>query len=105
MFEDGARYVVNSADTLYYLPNSSCSEGSTITLNNTQVVRYRLVNNNWLASDIYTTSNYGSTSYYCHVYSKSDEIIHNPDAFILPGVLIMLCFFSVIFHWFLRLRG
>ena len=105
MFQDGARYVVNSADTLYYLPNSSCSEGSQITIPNTQVIRFRLVNNNWLASDVYTTGNISNTSYYCHVYSSDSDIKHNPDSFILPGVIIMVCFFTIIYHWFLRLRG
>lgn len=105
MFQDGARYVVNSADTLYYLPNSSCSEGSQITIPNTQVIRYRLVNNNWLASDVYTTGVNSNTSYYCHVYSSDSVIKHNPDSFILPAVIIIVGFFSIIYHWFLRLRG
>lgn len=105
MLEDGSRYVVNSADTLYYLPNSSCSEGSEITLPNTQVIRYRLVNNNWLASDVYTTGNIGTTRYICHVFSDSSSPRFAPDTFVLPAVLIMLAFFSVIYHWFIRLRG
>lgn len=105
MFEDGSRYVVSSADTLYYLPNSSCSEGSEVTFSNTQVVRYRLVNNNWLASDVYTTGNIGNTRYICHVYHDDTALKFSPDAFILPATIIMLAFFSVIYHWFLRLRG
>lgn len=105
MFQEGARYVVNSADTLYYLPSSSCSEGSTITIPNTRVIRYRLVNNQWLASDEYTTGSMTGTTYYCHVYSQKNDINHDPDTFVLPGVIIMIAFFSIIFHWFLRLRG
>lgn len=105
MFEDGSRYVVYSENTLYYLPSSSCSEGSSVTLNNTSVIRYRLINGTWLASDQYNTGSYGNTTYICHVYNKDSSIIHNPDVFVLPAVLIMLCFFSVIYHWFIRFKA
>lgn len=105
MFSDGSRYVVYSENTLYYLPNSSCSEGASVTLNNTSVVRYRLINGTWLASDNYTTGNYNSTTYICHVYNSDSPIVHNVDSFILPATLIMICFFTIIYHWFLRLRG
>lgn len=105
MFQDGARYVINSADTLYFLPNSSCSEGSSVNLNNTNVVRYRLINGHWMASDNYQTGQYSNTSYYCHVYSDDANINYRPDSFILPATIIVICFFSIVFHWFLRLRG
>lgn len=105
MFSEGSRYVVYSADTLYYLPNSSCSEGSQVNISNQTVQRFRLVNGNWLASDFYQTGNYSNTSYICHVYSENSSIIHNMDSFILPATLIVLCFFFIIYHWFIRLRG
>ena len=101
--QDGSHYVVSSQDTLYYLPSATCSEGDTITLNNTTVLRYRLINGRFVASDYTVISNYQSTSYICHIYH--DDYIFKPSDFVLPAVLIMLCFFSIIYHWFLRLRG
>lgn len=104
MLENGSRYVISSADTLYYLPNSSCSEGSSVNLQGESVTRYRLINNNWYAQDNVTISNYNNYPFICHVYDSSKDFF-NHEAGVLPAVLIVLCLFSCIFHWFLRLRG
>ena len=99
----GDKYVVNSATTLYRLPNSSCSEGDTVTLANTVVERVYLVNGDWVQGDIYTTGTYNSTSYVCHVWDGSKQL--NINYLILPSVLIVLCLFAIIYRWFIRLRG
>ena len=102
--EDGARYVVNSQNTLYHLTNSSCDEGDTVVLQNTVVERVYLVNGKWQAADIYTTSNYNPSSYICHIWDNNSQYF-NVNYLILPAVLIMLCLFFVINKWFMRLRG
>ena len=104
MLENGDRYVLNSVDTLYRIPNSSCSEGSTVNLQNTNVVRYRLIEGKWYAQDNYSVGNYSTSTYICHVYNQYTDFWQQ-QAFILPAVLIVLCLFSCIFHWFIRLRG
>lgn len=104
MLEDGQRYVVYSSDTLYGIPNSSCAEGSTVTLSNTNVIRYKFINGKWYAQDQYNINNYGSSSYICHVYNSYTQF-HNPSEFVLPAVIVSCLLFSVIYHWFLRLRG
>lgn len=101
--EDGQRYVVYSQNILYYLPNASCSEGSSIVLNNTPYTVVYNVNGNWLKGSSGTTSSYSSNSYICHVWNNSQS--YNQNYLVLPAVLVVLAFFSVIFHWFLRLRG
>lgn len=102
--EIGDRYVVSSSDTLYRIPNSSCSEGDSIDLSNTQVVTYRKIGNQWYASNNTTISSYYSNSYICHVYNSPFDFIDR-TAYVLPAVVIVVCLFSCIYHWFLRLRG
>lgn len=99
----GDRYVVNSQNTLYYLPSASCNEGSSVSLNNTQYVSVYNINGAWLKGSTGTTGNYSNNNYICHVWTEQSGL--NPNYLILPAVAIVLCLFSVIFHWFLRLRG
>lgn len=99
----GDKYVVYSSTTLYRLPNSSCSEGDTITLSDTVVERLYLVNGNWVQGDVFTTGSYYNTSYICHVWDNSQQL--NINYLILPSVLIMICLFGIIYRWFIRLRG
>lgn len=101
--EQGSRYVVYSQDTLYMLHNSQCNEGDSVTLNNNIVTRFRFVNGHLLGGDEYLVNNYSSTTYICHIYN--DSLTFNPNYLVLPATIIMLCFLSIIFHWFLRLRG
>ena len=102
--KDGDKYVVNSQNTLYRLTNTSCSEGDTVVLQNTPVERVFLVNGKWQVADNYTTSNYSSSSYICHIWDNNSQFF-NVNYLILPAVLIMLCLFFVINKWFMRLRG
>lgn len=104
MFNQGDRYVISSADTLYKLSNSSCSEGSQVNIQGQTVERLRFINGQWYRQDQYSISNYSSSSYICHVYTGSLEFV-NPSYYILPATIIVLCLFSCIYHWFLRLRG
>lgn len=102
--QNGDHYVINSASSLYYLPNSSCSEGASITLNNTQVVRVYDINGKWTKADYFTTSNYNSNNYICHVWNVGKDNL-NPNYLLLPAVIIVLCLFRIIFSWFNRMRG
>lgn len=102
--QDGDRYVASSQNTLYYLPNSSCSEGDPISLSNSLVHRVYNINGNWVKGDLYTTSSYSNTQYVCHVWSNSKDL-YNSNYLILPSVLIVLCFFSIVWSWYNRLRG
>lgn len=102
--QDGDRYVVNSQNSLYYLPNSTCSEGDTVVLNNSSVQRVYNINGVWLKADLYTTGSYNSSSYICHVWSDT-TLKYNPNYILLPAVIVVLCFFSIIWSWYSRLRG
>lgn len=104
MLQDGDRYVLNSADTLYRISNSSCSEGASVNLQGQTVKRFRFIQGHWYAQDEYTLGNYSNAVYICHVYNEQRDF-QDSTVYILPATLIVLCFFSCVFHWFLRLRG
>ena len=67
--QDGDRYVVYSENTLYNLPNSSCSEGSQVNVRGLTVNRLRFINGDLYKSDSVTLSNYSDSYYTCHVYN------------------------------------
>lgn len=94
--DKGSRYVVYSQDTLYSIPNSTCSEGATVNLNNTSVVRYRLIGSKWVAQDNYTTSNYSNTSYICHVWNDDFAYQLDYSSLVLPALFLAFGVF-----WFL----
>lgn len=94
--ENGSRYVVYSQDTLYRLPNSSCSEGNTVSLSNQTVVRYRLIGSRWVAQDNYSTGNYSNTSYICHVWSSDFDYQFDYSNLVLPALFLVFGLF-----WFL----
>lgn len=102
--QDGDHYVVSSQNTLYYLPSASCSEGSSITLNNTSVQRVYNINGVWQKGDLYTTGSYNGTTYICHVWNSA-KMTFDPNFIVLPATIIILCFFSIIWSWYSRLRG
>lgn len=91
-----SRYVVYSQNTLYRLPNSTCSEGSQVTLSNTQVQRFIIIGDRLIAQDFYTTGNYGSTTYTCHVWNANTSYILSISDLILPATLFVFGLF-----WFL----
>ena len=99
----GDRYVVGSQNTLYRLSNSSCVEGDSITLQNAVVERYFLVNGSWQASDSYVVGAYNSSTYVCHVWDQTKT--YDVNYLILPATLFVICFFCMIYRWFIRLRG
>ena len=100
---DGDIYVLDSQNSLYRLPNFNCSEGDTVTLSDTPAIQYVYLNGHLISSGSTTLTSFPNSDYICHIYN--DSILYTPDSMILPATLIMLCFFSIIFHWFLRLRG
>lgn len=101
---NGDRYVVNSQNTLYRIPSATCVEGDTITLNNTVVHRFFLINGTWTAGDIYTTSSYGTNSYICHVWDN-EKLTYDVNFLILPATILCVLLFSIIYKWFIRMRG
>ena len=104
MLNDGDRYVLSSSDTLYRIPNSECVEGSSVNLQNKTVDRFRFIQGQWYAQDKYQLGNYSNNTYICHVYNKQIDF-HQQQFYILPATIVVLCLFSCVFHWFLRLRG
>lgn len=100
---DGDIYVLDSQNSFYRINDIDCSEGDSITLSNTPATKFVYLNGHLISTGSTTLSSFGSSHYICHIYN--DSILYNPNYMILPATLIMLCFFSIIFHWFLRLRG
>lgn len=106
--EDGLCYIRYNSDTFYAFPDLSCTEGSilpTFTTTTRQV--YRLFNDRLELSQVSSIdssfNNY--SSYITHISSGLDGPIISPNSLVLPAALFVLAFFSVIYHWFIRLRG
>lgn len=102
--ENGDHYVITSANSLYYLPSSSCSEGSTVNIRNAQVIRVYNVDGKFIKSDFYTISNYNDANYICHIWNVGKDQL-NPNYLILPAVILVVCLFHIVFSWFNRMRG
>lgn len=90
------RYVINSTDTLYYLPNSTCSEGSQVNLRNQNVIRYRLIGDRWISSDNVSVGNYNDSYYICHIWQSEDTYQLTVGSVLLPASIFCIGLF-----WFL----
>lgn len=93
-------YVVDTENTLYRVPSASCSEGDTINVNGLDYTTIQNVNGHYIdgVNGTFTSD----ISLVCHEWRSFE---YNPSFYILPAVLFVLCLFSCIYHWFLRLRG
>ena len=101
--ENGDYYFINDQGVVSLLPSNACTEGSSFTPQNITVQQMTLINGHFLPGRNFTYTSYNTNSFTCLVYDGSLE--YNLADMILPATLIMLCFFSIIYHWFLRLRG
>lgn len=99
----GDVYIYANASTIYYLPNVTCSNGSTITVPNQVYYQVYLSNGRYVKGSRSTFNSTNSTQYICHVYDGYELL--DPNTFVLPGTLIMLSLFAIIYRWFIRLRG
>lgn len=98
---NGDLYVVDSENSLYSVPASSCSEGSSLDLYGLPVIQVNNVNGKWVKARTFSYS--AHDEFICNVWS--DSLSLNPNFLVLPAVLLVLAFFSCIYHWFLRFRG
>ena len=101
--ENGTLYFVNDQGNISVLPSNACSPNTSFTPQNITVKQMTFINGHFVPGRNYTYTSYNTNSYVCLEYDGSLE--YNPADMILPATLIMLCFFSIIYHWFLRLRG
>ena len=106
--ENGLCYILYNSSTIYAFPDLSCSEGSVLpSFSSTTRQTYYLYDGKPYLSNISTiTNSYNNYSTYVAHVSNGDryQFVGLGD-FLLPAVLIMLCFFAVIYRWFIRLRG
>lgn len=107
--DEGLCYIYNNSTTLYAFPDLSCSEGSPLpSFSNTTRQIYYLYDGKAVHSRTDSVSwgvgsNY--SSYIAHI-ATGDRLEFVPlGYFILPATLFVLCFFAVIYKWFVRLRG
>lgn len=100
---NGDLYFINDSGVISLLPPNACVAGTSFVPQNITVQRMTFVNGHLLPSRTYTYTSYNTDSYKCLEYDG--KLDYNPADMILPATLIMLCFFSIIYHWFLRLRG
>lgn len=93
-------YVVDTQNTLYSVPSASCSEGDAINVSGLDYTTIQNVNGHFISGVSGTFTD--NITMVCHDWSTFQ---YNPSFYLLPATLIMLCLFSCIYHWFLRLRG
>lgn len=106
---DGLCYIQYNANTVYAFPNLSCTEGNLLpTYTSTIRETYYLYNGRFVLSNRQTvTNNYGNSydTYISHISSGKVDYAFDANFLILPATLLILAFFSVIYKWFIRLRG
>lgn len=103
---DGECFIYYNADTIYSFPELNCNESSTIPEFSTTIRnKYFLSSDGYVhlsTSDI-IPANSLTEDYVTHVYHG--QFLGDHSSFLLPGTLIILAFFIVIYKWFIRLRG
>lgn len=107
--ENGLCYIYYNSNTIYAFPDLSCNDGSLLpAFTSTTRQTYYLYDGKAVLSNISSISNssYNNYSTYVAHIATGDRLeFVSRGTFVLPGVLIMLCFFALIYRWFVRLRG
>lgn len=106
--DDGTCFIYNGSSSLYAFPSLTCTEGQTVSgLTNVQRQTYTLINGRYVLTRVDTLSNqYPQYSEYVwHRWDNSRDYGFSRDSFILPATLLVICFFYIIYKWFIRLRG
>lgn len=107
--ENGLCYILYNSSTIYAFPELHCSEGSILpSFSSTTRQTYYLHDGKPYLSNSTTITNSGYnnySSYVAHIATGDRYEFVGLGSFLLPAVLIMLCFFAVIYRWFIRLRG
>lgn len=99
-------YVYYDKDTLYVFPSLVCTDGGQLpgfvstTRDTYSISRGRLIKTE-SASVNYSDFDY--SPYVVHVYHGESFLDFN--YLVLPCTLLVICFFTVIYKWFIRLRG
>jgi hypothetical protein len=105
---DNICYTIANDTTIYTYPGLSCVDGSSLPLFNGRVRdTYILLNNGKYYKTLSTTNvnNITSTTTsIAHLWSSNWYNQFNPEVFVLPSTLIMLCFFSLVLKMFKGLK-
>lgn len=107
--QDGICYIQYNANTIYAFPNLNCSEGALLpSFSSTDRWTYYLYNGKYVLSNKQSVSNstYNSYStYVSHISHNQERYAIDLNYLILPATILVLAFFSIIYKWFIRLRG
>lgn len=95
-------YIYYNEDTFYSFPQLTCTEGSPLpsynsTLRDTYIYR--------MGRFVKTRSEIITEDYSGYIAHLSSPLSLDLNYLVLPAVILVLAFFSCIYHWFLRLRG
>lgn len=94
-----AFYVYQSSNTVYSF-SGSCTDNSTISPTGTRTTYY-LINGRWQPGSIQNIGT-NNTSYICHSGNITDDYTLDLNYLVLPSVLIVGFFFTIILKWFFR---
>lgn len=107
--QDGICYIQYNANTIYAFPNLHCNEGDLLpSYTSTARWTYYVYNGRYVLSNKQTHENnynqaYGT--YVSHIYHGSLGSAFDPNYLVLPATILVVAFFSIIYRWFIRLRG
>lgn len=93
-----ACYVLADDTTVYSYDVPDCQVGSTLSISeNTEYDVYKIINNKLIKQSVSNHSNPNITYY---VYSNTDGSFgFDTNYLVLPAVLLIICFFSIIMKW------
>lgn len=107
--EDGLCYIQYNANTIYAFPSLSCTEGHNLpSYTSTTRQTYYIYQGKYILSNSETvncSTNCPYRTYIAHISSNQEHYGLDINYLILPATLIVLVFCSVIYRWFIRLRG
>lgn len=107
--QDGLCYIQYNSNTIYAFPNLTCNEGSYLpSYTNTVRETYYIYEGRYVLSNrqnITSTSGGNYTNYISHVANNQEYYAIDINSVILPATLFVLAFMSVVYRWFIRLRG
>lgn len=106
--QDGECYVQSSSTTIYAFPDLSCDEGSPMpsTINAVRDTYYSYNGRLVFSNRQRLNSNYEQYGgYIAHINHNTSLYWLDYNSLVLPATLFVLAFMSVIYKWFIRLRG
>lgn len=103
----GTCYVFASDSELVAFPLLSCSDGDILQLSESTTAEDYIIISGRLfkVRERSVDSSDFRDSSVLHVWSANSQYFLDMNFALIAGVGFIICFFTILFHWFIRLRG